>query len=67
MGNESLDERIIQGETKQEEEMLKELSIVAGCITEMPMDCCTKLSSLFIQLHVLLCCHSTSSSWHRWL
>lgn len=36
MGNEVLDERIIQGETKQEEEMLKTLSIAAGCLTEMP-------------------------------
>ena len=33
MGNESLDERIIQGETKREEDMLKELSIVVGCLT----------------------------------
>ena len=33
MGNEALDERIIQGETKREEDMLKELSIVVGCLT----------------------------------
>ena len=33
MGNEALDERIIQGETKQEEDVLKELSIVVGCLT----------------------------------
>lgn len=65
MGNEVLDERIIQGETKQEEEMLKTLSIAAGCLTDMPA--AQESSSLFIQLHVLLCCHSTSSSWHRWL